>query len=326
MNSTALKFDAWLHWNVYEKCNLDCSYCFTNLNRDGLSIRGTTPPTPEALLTRAWKKAKRIVAAVASSPSPPKAARPKKETPNRIDIKRVMRTLEETKMRFQIVITGSGEPFMILNLVELCEAVTKKHYVGLHTNLISKNMVRFAKKISPDRVTYINASCHIKELERTQNIDRYVENYLICKERGFKIKAKAVGHPSLLPEVDYYRNQFSQEGVDLKFGPFIGYFEGKQYPHSYTDNERELLGLNNDPEQDRDVYFQKGKPCNAGYNVAKVDPNGQVYACTAVKTPLGNIYEKFQFNKSIMVCPAAFCGCPVSQYNEALFKAALKAS
>lgn len=227
-----------------------------------------------------------------------------------------------------IGLTGGGEPFSVNNILELCSEITKKHCLILNTNLTSHKIKSFAEKIDPTKVVMISASLHIKELERLGLVERYIENFLFCKERGFNICTPVVAYPPLLTEVERYKEFFGNIGINLLFGPFCGEYDGKIYPDAYTEEENilfdytKLFDLNEDVPQ---IYHQKGKACNAGYNVGAIDcTTGNIHPCFSLPESIGNIYKEINFNNNLMICPLEFCGCPVKVYIPNLFKKALK--
>jgi hypothetical protein len=118
-----------------------------------------------------------------------------------------------------------------------------------------------AERVDPGRARF-HASLHIRELERRNLLDRFIENYHICNKHGFYIYAEEVGHPSLMKEVKSYRELFHERGVPIQFGVFKGEFQGKSYPESYTDEEIKCFGLNQ--ETAKKIFRQKGKLCNVG--------------------------------------------------------------
>ena len=56
-------------------------------------------------------------------------------------------------------------------------------------------------------------------------------------------------------------------------------------------------------------HHQKGKLCNAGFNIVKVNPMGNITVCDQIRKNLGNVYEKIKFNEKIIRCPCEYCRC-----------------
>ncbi len=237
-----------------------------------------------------------------------------------LDVKALLKSLDRTGRIFRVGITGGGEPLLVPNIVDACVALSKKHYIAINTNLTSPRVREIAERVEPSRVGF-HASLHIKELERRNLLDRFIENYLICNKRGFLIYAQEVAHPSMKSEVESYRKFFGDRGVEISFGAFKGEYLGKTYPDSYTDEEIKLFALNQDST--RNVYRQKGRLCNAGYNVAYAGPDGLVMPCADIPEHLGHMFGGFQFQTEIKKCPVEICSCPFNEYDKPLFRLAL---
>jgi MoaA/NifB/PqqE/SkfB family radical SAM enzyme len=236
-----------------------------------------------------------------------------------------MKTLEKTNKIFKISFTGGGEPFLIPNIVEACARITKKHYIFILTNLTINNKIKeFAQKINPKRVSEIHASLHIKELERHNLLGNYINNFLLCKEKGFKIIANVVAYPSLLNEVKKYKKFFRDKGINIKFEPFMGRYNDKEYPQSYTNEEKKIFDF--DKINLKNTYNHQQKICNAGYNVGLVCTSGRIQPCNQISENIGHIYKKIKFKQNLTICPYKFCGCPLSIFDPYLFKKALKES
>ena len=227
-----------------------------------------------------------------------------------------MQTIDKTGKTFRISFTG-GEPFLIPNIIEACNEITKKHFVSFNTNLVLPSVKEFAESISRERVLFIHASLHIYELKKLNLIDKFISNFKLIRNSGFIIFAEAVAHPSLDEnDINYFRNYLRQHGISFSFGPFIGKYDDKTYPQSYSANELEKFNLEN---ENIIMFKQKGNICNAGLNVAAVYPNGNVHSCFQVKEKLGNIYSEINFKSASTICPAANCDCPLNFYDPFLY-------
>ncbi|MCL5018713.1 MAG: radical SAM protein [Candidatus Pacearchaeota archaeon] len=236
-----------------------------------------------------------------------------------IDIKKVIRTLRKTKRKYLITFSG-GEPFLIPNFIELCKALTKEHYISICTNLsCTEKIKQFAKEISPEKVKSIHASCHVMEHER-KGINSFIENHNMLKKNNFFIDAGYVIYPPLLSRFEkdilYYRSK----GIIMYGREFIGYYENKKYPESYSKKDKKRILKYYTIGQS----YLKGTPCNAGYNTVAVVPNGDVLICYFVPLKLGNIYKKIEFNKKMIICPIDACQCPLKLFEPKLFSSACK--
>jgi len=237
-----------------------------------------------------------------------------------INIPDLIETLNKTEKIINVEI-GGGEPFLIPNLIEASIEITKNHFISLQTNLTSGKIKKFSEEVSPERTGYIFSSLHIKELERLNLLDKYIENFHICKDRGFNIGAFVVAYPPILDEINEYKKFFQEKGIILRFKPFIGEFDGRTYPNSYTEKEFKIFNFNKKLLSEN---HNKGKLCNAGYNVCAVYPYGEVRLCFVIHKMIGNINTKIKFTDGLIQCPFKFCPCPIYKKDINLFIKAVK--
>jgi len=271
------EYDCWLIWQVSEKCNFNCKYCW--------------------VISRSTGKIYSI------------------------DIKKLMNTLNKTKKIFYITIVGGGEPFLVPNIITATKELTKKHYLSIYSNLISPRIKEFSEKINPERVIYFNASLHLEELESKKMLDKFIRNFKYLEKKGFNVHAIEVAYPPLSKKADYYKKLFKQKGINISFTPFVGKYNEKKYPESYTDSEKNAFSLS---DKMLNIYHVKNKLCNAGYNAAEVDQNGDIRICKNFKKNLGNIYSEINLNNTIIKCPYEICECPYFKFNDYLYLKALK--
>lgn len=240
-----------------------------------------------------------------------------------IQIDKLLATLAATGLVFRISFTGGGEPFLVPNLLAACQALVPRHYVSFNTNLVHKSVGPAFAALPPGRILQVHASCHIKALERAGLVDLFAENYRLCRQRGIPVHAEEVGHPALVQEADRYRDLFRAKGVDLFFGAFAGTYQGKSYPDAYTDAELARLGLEKTARMSHVTrHGRRVFMCNAGFNTAIVQPNGDISPCDHIHKRMGNIYEKIEFFPRMRPCPVAWCTCPLYAYDPMLYTAA----
>lgn len=314
------RYDAWLLWKIAGKCNLFCEYCYNHpAEREKPSIR--------YFLDEIERRRERISQVGISNLIKAIGLRIKERTvkTSAIDIPVLINTLNKTNKIFRITFTGEGEPLLNPNIIEVCLEVTKKHYISLNTNLTSKKIEEFCKKIDPRKVVEIHASLHIKELERLRLLDVFVHNFMLCRKRGFNIIAVAVAYPKLFGEVGKYKELFKKNRIKLTFGRFQGIYHGEKYPNAYTERELEAFEIKNEANVNMSLC-SKGEICNAGYNAAVVWANGVVMSCNNIPERLGHIYKGIQFRNHLIKCPVMRCSCPLNIYDPYLYKKALKES
>jgi len=240
-----------------------------------------------------------------------------------IDIDRFTKVLDNTNKIFNISFSGGGEPFFINNLIKACQELTKKHYVSLVTNLTSNKIKEFANNIDPKRVILIIASAHLEEFEKNNLFNIFYDNYILLKNKNFEIKALQVAHPRYINVANNYKKLFYNQGIDLNFSSYIGHYKGNDYPKAYTEQELNIFGLN---KEDIIKHYQNKYTCNAGYNVAAVDLDGNVFPCYHITKKIGHIYSSIKFNEYLVSCPSKTCAFPLKTYDPYLFKKALEKS
>lgn len=227
-----------------------------------------------------------------------------------IYIKRLLKTLKLSKKKYLISLTGGGEPFLVKNFIELCEELTKYHYISIITNLTSNKIKEFAKKINPEKVDSIVASMHLEELYNKGLMKMFISNLKILQKKGYNLIVTEVAYPGLINDFNKYNSFIKQINCKLEFYPFFGDYKKKHYPESYTEEELKFFGLKNSFKFYR--VFQYDRLCNAGYNIIFAKPNGDINICPRIPIKLGNIYEKINFRNNMVKCPNKFCTCPLN--------------
>ena len=234
---------------------------------------------------------------------------------NPIDVEKLITTLDKIGKIFRISFTG-GEPTMIPNFIEAVKVITGKHYVSLNTNLITKNLLEIINNVDPKRILHIHASLHYDELVKKNLLERFINNFKLLQKSGFNIYAEVVAYPPITKRLNELESTMRSVEIDFEYAPFYGKFDDKVYPESYTESELKLFNLSN---ENISCHLQKGELCNAGYNAAVVFSNGNVYPCHQIKEKMGSIYERINFNGTLVKCPSKRCGCPLNKYDEYLF-------
>jgi MoaA/NifB/PqqE/SkfB family radical SAM enzyme len=240
-----------------------------------------------------------------------------------VNIPELLKTLTTTGKTFKIEFTG-GEPLLVPNIVQVMEALSKKHFFMMCSNLLSQKIKQICERIDPERFLIINASMHIGELEKHNLVDKYLKAVLMCKDHKFPIHCLIVGYPPFLKKIEKYRTILKNLGLTTQTIPFFGTYHNKKYPESYTKRELEQFHITEEVYEGEKRFFRKGKICNAGYNVVTVNVNGNIYNCHKIQKYRGNIYKGFRFSKKLIRCPSNFCPCPFPIFDPYLFKKAIQ--
>jgi organic radical activating enzyme len=240
----------------------------------------------------------------------------------KIPIRQVLQTLNNLQKKIHLTLSG-GEPFLVPNLTDFIIQLTQAgHFVSIITNLTSPQIKKFIqtipKQIAPEKIIFILASFHFRELSKKKLIPDFFHTIKEIKQKGVIISVQEVAHPMLLNSVKTIKQIFQEQNVDMTFAPFNGFYQGKTYPKSFTDEELEIFQISRSETLYHDSY---GLKCNAGSNVAVVHPYGDVYPCFQVTDKkLGNIYSKIQFNPEYLSCPVKQCKCPLFKFSDFLYQ------
>ena len=124
-----------------------------------------------------------------------------------------------------------------------CKAISEKHFISFNTNLITKNCRKIIEEINPQRILHIHASFHFNELVNKKLLERFIENFELFQKSGFNIFTESVSYPPLKDKTYEIKSILYSKGIDITFSPFLGRFNNRTYPDSYTEEEREIFGI-----------------------------------------------------------------------------------
>jgi MoaA/NifB/PqqE/SkfB family radical SAM enzyme len=206
----------------------------------------------------------------------------------------------------RIEITG-GEPFIYPDFIELVKLLSSIHSVKITTNM-SGDIEKFVKEIDSQKVD-LDLNFH----PLFANIETFIKKTLLLKESGFKAGVCYLAYPPQMGRINMFRKRFQEVGIDFALAAFWGEYQGRRYPDSYTEEEREFirpfLG-----DIDRIVYHlkgesPKGKLCNAGYKYAVIQADGKVIRCGQLAEKIiSNLLDEDLLDKP-EPCEADFCPC-----------------
>lgn len=243
--------------------------------------------------------------------------------PEKINIEVLKKFLAGLNKTAQFVFTG-GEPLFVENIIDAFVELTKEHYIVLITNLVSSKVKEMAERVNHERVSYIKASAHILELEKHNLLDKFFSNYRLLKEKGHTVHVAEVAYPFMIDKIDYYKKMFKENGIDLEFQAFRGSWKDKKYPDAYSEDETRLFGFEKETVYRPDIFKHKGDLCIAGYNVAIINPVGEIYPCYSIMEKIGHIETGVSFRGTMTRCPYDYCDCPLQVLEPYLSEKALE--
>ena len=209
-----------------------------------------------------------------------------------------------------IEITG-GEPFIYPNFIELVKLLSTFHTVKVTTNM-SGDVETFAKEINPDKVN-MDLNFHPLFID----LETITRKALILKNAGFKAGICYLAYPPQMQmeKIKRLDGHFRSLGIGFALAAFWGEYQGRRYPESYTDEEKEFmqpfLGDINRITYHLNAESPKGKLCNAGYKYAGIHANGDVVRCGPLANKvIGNILrEDLRLLDAPLPCEADTCPC-----------------
>ena len=230
---------------------------------------------------------------------------------------------------------SGGEPFCYPDIIEITKHLIKNFTVEFDTNL-SWDVDKFMSEIRPGKVKFA-ASFH-PHLVKIKKL----------KDAGYDFGINYVAYPTQLEKMPYYKQKISQLHVSFDVMPFRGKYQGKEYPISYTEEEKRLIesvdkntasrmleayspnkkkkqkkkkikveeAIYNDPT----AHFAKTnknyhKLCRMGQMYTKILSNGDAYRCCLQKPEglLGNLIDgTFKFYEEPKICIYDKCPCWVA--------------
>jgi MoaA/NifB/PqqE/SkfB family radical SAM enzyme len=235
--------------------------------------------------------------------------------PAPIDKQKLLDGLNALGKNWLIHISG-GEPFLVKNIVEICQVITKNHYLSINTNLSTDNFSNFASTVDPKRTLAINASVHIMErMKMKDGIGLYIKKMQLLQEKGFNVIANYVAYPELFDRITFDFNNLKAnriKNVQLKI--FKGVYKNRYYPYAYTSEQKSLFESmgSNEIELERlyDSQHYRGNFCRAGRNFFVMDRAGNLRRCSGLNRGYGNLFNgSFKCDDKLRPCPAVTCGC-----------------
>lgn len=234
------------------------------------------------------------------------------------DPTRSLQFFDSTGKVWSLHLTG-GEPFLSAGFVKLCDVLSSRHFISVNSNLSSPHVREFARKVDSSRVEYVHCCLHLEERDRLNGWNALEDNLRILRHQDFVVFASQVMTPETFAAFPAAARRLATLGVALIPKSLQGAFEGRWYPHAYSEREKVLfrelaeeaeIQLNTltplvmkrnvtvNPLHDREFLHGfpifRGVACAAGKSFFTIRPNGNIYRCGSNQI-LGNI-EKRDFH------------------------------
>ena len=136
-----------------------------------------------------------------------------------------------------IHVTG-GEPFVYPGFVELCQRLTRRHYLSINSNLAHHAVAEFAERIDPERVHFINAAVHFKERQKRAGLDAFIARARKLRDANFNLLLSLVMTPEMVAAYPEVSAIFAAHGLWLVPKILRGPYQGRRYPEAYRVDEK----------------------------------------------------------------------------------------
>lgn len=143
--------------------------------------------------------------------------------------------------------------------------------------------------------------------------------------KDYDFSVVMVAFPPTMAELQEAYHEMRSRNIEVFIQPFIGVWEGKSYPESYTEEERAEIKQLMYSRHDYEFLLNLKKPglCNAGYLSFFVSPLGLVYPCGMghYKTALGDLSKTsdIQLHSEALPCRFNKCQCDTENINTVKF-------
>ena len=227
-------------------------------------------------------------------------------------------------------ITG-GEPTLYPGFVDLCYALTRKHYLSINSNLSNDCIKTFSQRINPERVHYINAAIHLEERQKHNSLNIFIEHVYALLDAKFNVLTSLIMTPYVVDNLSTIYEHLEANGLFAIPKVIRGPYAGKNYPISYSAEQRHIIynyiikarqvydslltSLSEPPTINMfhdDLFLSglkdyRGRLCAAGYRFVRITPEGSVGRCESSRV-FGNILSKdVRLLDAPELCDTCYC-------------------
>ena len=128
-----------------------------------------------------------------------------------------------------------GEPSIYPNFFEIIKELSKIHRLQMNTNL-SFDVNKFCDVANPETIR-VDASLHCEYTK----LDTFVEKLSFLKQKGYKLTVSYVGYPDFLENIPLAKKTIEKMEIPFFVHPYSGFYEDRQYPQSYTEQDKKFI-------------------------------------------------------------------------------------
>lgn len=276
----------------FTKCNFSCEYCIAGHGN-------TVDPETEEIQDDSW---------------------------NADRFERIVENLGKLPFQLNIRLQVPGEIFLNKRLLAGAKRLAQSANVrslNILTNL-SFSVDYYRRTLSdvdPSKWAFV-ASFHPTEVK---DMRRWLEAATFFNHT-YDFAAILVAYPALLPQLPELKSRLESYGLEVFVQAYIGTYDGRTFPSSYTADERQLLKSLFYSRHDYEFLLEMKKPgiCNAGHRSFYIRESGDVVPCGMgyYAQSLGNIYASpvVKLNEAPQKCPFRACQCDTENMNTLIFR------
>jgi MoaA/NifB/PqqE/SkfB family radical SAM enzyme len=238
---------------------------------------------------------------------------------------KIIQTITQLPFSISIRLGVCGEFFLSKELIAGGRLLSKARNIK-HLNLITNLSLDYKKytellKGYVHRKVAIVASYHPTQIKDKR---KWLDTALQMNKK-YDFAVILVAYPPLMNELSLFITELRQAGLEVFVQGFIGSYDNKQYPYSYTPEEKSFLKEIMYSRHDYEFFIHCKKPglCNAGYKSLYINKDGEVFSCGMGKgINLGNLLKspEIYFFNSPRPCTHETCLCDTEYINTLIFE------
>lgn len=205
-----------------------------------------------------------------------------------------------------------GESMISKGFPEVVDAIGahENWETSLITNLSVSPKRLIESKLGRDRRVYIHASFHPLG---GAIWDKFTKYLLMLQEAEIPTIVMYLFYPPQIEAWKEYWGWLDKHNIRTCVRRYIGEYEGKSYPSSYSPQIKEFFASTLQPKSFQygfELKRTRWKKCTAGMDMFLVRYDGQVSYCADVPgRNLGSIFDpNFKLNSKPIRCPSPICG------------------
>lgn len=240
---------------------------------------------------------------------------PRNVYPGTESVVRVWKGIHERYGETHIEIAG-GEPSLYPDFPRVLEGLLAYHTVGIMTNL-SGDWDTVLRTVPAHLLARLKIGATYHPL--FGSLDDFLRLCVIIRKRGMSLGVLYLAYPPQIERIPVLKKLFADNDIYFSVSTFWGTYNGKEYPASYTEQERAIiggaLGERTGEKFQTKPLVTAGRLCHAGHRYGIIHPNGEVLPCgggswKGENIIIGNLFDgSFALWDAPRPCFSEHCPC-----------------